>query len=401
MSDDFDYNPKYDDNKKEKTIYVSKRQEYKDTFSSRVSRVRYADEVLPNNTMCGYLKEKDGFTLRVCESGKQKIKVKIFETIDGPKLAVLHIYRVNENTGNPFQNWQACFWADEIDELYNFLTNVKRIDYSNPEKFKVSNENIIPEPSKDKIRIILDTIPDGELSDSIIDLYSKLPSHHDKLNLIEKLKLDIPDLYDSYNLKQRKLVLDDFKDRLNHMEDYKEDKGENSWQTWFKDKKWIFGSDVVQILDKRQTDYNNIYDYIIKSYDGFVDLIEIKDPKVSFWSSSKDHDNYVPSVELTKAITQCANYIHCLEKRTNDKDIAIEVGNILKPRCTLVIGRSNTWDAEQFEAFRILNSMYHNINIITYDMLLNRAQKLCSLDNHENIIENENDNDVFDEDCPF
>jgi hypothetical protein len=77
----------------------------------------------------------------------------------------------------------------------------------------------------------------------------------------------------------------------------------------------------------------------------------------------------------------------------------MEVGNILKPRCTLVIGRSNTWNLEQFEAFRILNSMYHNINIITYDMLLNRAQKLCSLDNHENITEKEND--VFDEDCPF
>lgn len=399
MSDDFDYNPKYDDNKKEKTIYVSKRQEYKDTFSPRVSRVRYADEVFPNNTMCGYLKEKDGFTLRVCESGKQKIKVKIFETINEPKVAVLHIYRVNENTGNPFQNWQACFWADEIDELYNFLTNVKRIDYSNPEKFKVSNEIIEPIPSNEKIRKLMEIIPTEQLTDSILDLYKKLPNNHDKVSLIEKLQLDIPDLYNSYTLKQRKSILEELKNRLNNMDNYHEDKGNGNWQDWFKNKQWIFGSDVVQILDKRRTDYNNIYDYIIKSYDGFVDLIEIKDPKISFWAQSKDHNNYIPSVDLTRAITQCANYIHCLEKRINDKDIATEIGNILKPRCTLVVGRSNTWNAEQFEAFRILNSMYHNISIITYDMLLKRAQKLCSLDNTETITENKDD--IFDEDCPF
>ena len=377
MSDNFDYNPKYDDNKKEKNIYVSKRHEYKNTDNSRVTRVRYADEVLPENMMCGYLKEKNGFTLRVCPSGKQKIKVTIYECFSFPFVSVLHIYKMNENTGNPFQNWQACFWANEIDELYNFLTNIKRIDYSSPDKFKVSNE---PISSSEKI---MELIPTEELTDSIIDLYKKLPNNHDKVSLIEKLQHDIPDLYNSYILKQRKSILEDLKNRLDYMDNYHEDKGNNNWQDWFKNKQWIFGSDVVQILDKRRTDYNNIYDYIIKSYDGFVDLIEIKDPKINFWAQSKDHNNYFPSVDLTKAITQCANYIHCLEKRINDKDIAVEIGNILKPRCTLVIGRSNNWTEEHFEAFRILNSMYHNINIITYDMLLKRAQKLCSIDSSE------------------
>lgn len=398
MADDFDYNPQYDDNKKEKTIYVSKRHEYEDIVSEYVTKVRYADEVLPENMMCGYLKEKNGFTLRICPGGKQKIKATIYETTKEPVVSVLHIYKVNENTGNPFQKWQACFWANEIDELYKFLTNIKRIDYSNPEKFKVSNENILSDTSNEKIKKLLNTIPIEQLSDSIIDLYKKLPNHQDKLSIIEKFQLNTPDLYNSYSLKQRKSVLDDLQDRLQNINEYHEDKGNNNWQDWFKNKKWIFGSDVVQILDKRRTDYNNIYDYIIKSYDGFVDLIEIKDPKVNFWSSSKDHNNYIPSVELTKAITQCANYIHHLEKRTNDKDIAAEIGNILKPRCTLVIGRSNTWTHEHFEAFRILNSMYHNINIITYDMLLTRAQKLCCLDNQDNMVENKND--VFD-DCPF
>lgn len=376
MIDDFDYTPQYDDNKKEKTIYVSKRHEYKSTFSSHTSKVRYADEILPENIMCGYLKEKNSFTLRISPSGKQKIKAKIYETVKEPIVSVLHIYKVNENTGNPFQNWQACFWESEIDELYNFLTNIKKLNYSNPEHFKVPNNNLLTVQSYGKIQKLIDSIPIEQLSDSILDLYKKLPNNQDKLSLIDKLQLDIPDLYNSYSLKQKKSTLNNFQYRLNHMDKYKEDKGKNSWQAWFKDKKWIFGSDVVQILDTRQTDCNNIYDYIITSYDGFIDLIEIKDPKISFWASSKDHNNYIPSVDLIKAITQCSNYIHCIEKRMNDKDTSIEIGNILKPRCTLVIGRSNTWSNEHFEAFRILNSMYHNISIITYDMLLQRAQRL-------------------------
>jgi hypothetical protein len=40
----------------------------------------------------------------------------------------------------------------------------------------------------------------------------------------------------------------------------------------------------------------------------------------------------------------------------------------------LVMSRSNNWDKEHRESFRILNSMYHNIDIVTYDMLLDRAK---------------------------
>lgn len=398
MSDDFDYSPFYDDNKKAKTIYISKRHKFKNSFTSNLNKVRYADEVFPENTVCGYLKEKNGFTLRVCPSGKQKIKATIYETTREPFVRVLHIYRINENTGNPFQNWQACFWGTEIDELYNFLANIKRIDYSNSENFRVSNESILSEKTNEKIKKLIETIPTEQLSDSIINLYKKLPNHQTKLTLIEKLGLDISDLHASYNLKQRKSALEELQNRLNNTNKYQEDKGNGNWQDWFKDKKWIFGSDIVQILDNRRTDYKNIYDYIIKSYDGFVDLIEIKDPKINFWAQNKDHGNYIPSLDLTKAITQCANYIHSLEKRINDKDIAKEIGNILKPRCTLIIGRSNDWNIQHFEAFRILNSMYHNISIITYDMLLKKAEKLYCLNNLELKT---NDKLLEDEEIPF
>jgi hypothetical protein len=102
---------------------------------------------------------------------------------------------------------------------------------------------------------------------------------------------------------------------------------------------------------------NRRYNHLTKSPEGFVDLIEIKNPTINIWKKEKDHNNYIPTDALTKATMQCARYIHELELKTNNKEVADNLkGNILKTRCTLVMSRSNSWDEEHWESFRILNS---------------------------------------------
>ena len=51
----------------------------------------------------------------------------------------------------------------------------------------------------------------------------------------------------------------------------------------------------------------------------------------------------------------------------------------------LIFCRSNDWNNEQREAFRILNSSYHNLTIMTYDHVLNRAKRILGIDEVENI----------------
>ena len=46
---------------------------------------------------------------------------------------------------------------------------------------------------------------------------------------------------------------------------------ESYWQKWFSENKWLLGSDFAQILDERYIDVENIADYIMKAFDGFVD----------------------------------------------------------------------------------------------------------------------------------
>ena len=161
-----------------------------------------------------------------------------------------------------------------------------------------------------------------------------------------------------------------------------EDYPEKYWQIWFSDNKWVLGSDFAQIIHDRRIDIENIADYIMRAYDGFVDLVEIKKPNgMPFWAATKDHNNYVPSTDLIKALTQCLNYLHEIEEESDSYKFYQRIGSkVIKPRCILVYGRSNSWDDEQREAYRILNAAYSQLYIMTYDHLLARAKNVMGVE---------------------
>ncbi|HEX6687137.1 MAG TPA: hypothetical protein VF085_00565 [Solirubrobacterales bacterium] len=51
----------------------------------------------------------------------------------------------------------------------------------------------------------------------------------------------------------------------------------------------------------------------------------------------------------------------------------------MKPRCTLIFGRSQDWTPEQTETYRILNASQHSLAILTYDYVLERARRMRSI----------------------
>jgi len=161
-------------------------------------------------------------------------------------------------------------------------------------------------------------------------------------------------------------------------------KNEEVWQRFFSTNSWILGSDFVEILDERRLDVENITDYLLKSFDGFVDIIELKLPSAIFWTA----DN-IPTSILTSALMQCNRYILQTERKINDLEYSKKIKNtpIVKPRITLIYGRSQEWNADQREAYRVLNSSYYNLNIISYDHLLERAKRLVGISQREEIIE--------------
>jgi hypothetical protein len=159
---------------------------------------------------------------------------------------------------------------------------------------------------------------------------------------------------------------------------------EAPWQSWFEENDWVLGTEFVQLLEERSIDVQHIADYLMEAYDGFLDLVEIKRPegKLKFWAAATDHGNYVPHLELIKAITQASRYILEVERESNDLKFFERVGGVkaIKPRCVLIYGRSADWSAEQREAYRVLNAGYYNLTIMTFDHVLARAKRILNLE---------------------
>lgn len=201
----------------------------------------------------------------------------------------------------------------------------------------------------------------------------------DILELIIKNNILPDDLIYSLKLKKMKLAIDEFENELEH------DKDEDFWQKFFQKNRWILGTDFISILDKRRINEGNIADYLVKSYDGFLDLIELKRPdgKLKFWAESLDHNNYYQHSDLTKAITQISNYLSEIEKECNSLDFykTHDCTSVIKPRATLVFGRSNDWCEKKCEAYRLLiHTLNTSLHILTFDHVLARAKRILEIE---------------------
>lgn len=244
---------------------------------------------------------------------------------------------------------------DELDSLCEFLNE-------NYEPFKLGVKSYLA--IEGNLQNTLASLISGNKSDEIIDLLSDIDI------LPEELFLGI-------QVAKRVQSLTEFEEML------KTDCKEEIWQKWFEKNSWILGTDFVEILEDRRIDTHNIADYLMKAFDGFLDIIEIKrtSSDMSFWNTNLDHNNYIPSQQIIKAITQSLNYLFEIEREANSiKTLErLKDTKIIKPRCILIFGRSNDWNEDQFKAYRILNANYTSLTIMTYDQVLNRAKHILGV----------------------
>ncbi len=238
---------------------------------------------------------------------------------------------------------------------------------------KFLQENYKPFKEGVKAFIPLDKPFEKSNADQIRALFS-LPDKNQLINFILTNEVIPEGLEAGLSHAKRVKAINEFESMLNN------NLVESNWQVWFEKNSWVLGSDFVRILDERSIDSQNITDFLMEAYDGFLDIIEIKRPEggMSFWAKTLDHGNYVPSTDLIKSVTQASSYIYEIEREANSIKFLERVDGVktIKPRCILIFGRSNDWNEKQIEAFRILNSGYHNLTIMTYDHVLDRAKRI-------------------------
>ena len=131
---------------------------------------------------------------------------------------------------------------------------------------------------------------------------------------------------------------------------------------------WFFGLEYVDMnsnvkFPPQTKEYE--FDIMLKRYDNYYDLVELKGPNERLFSQVTSHRKK-PLRKLSESLGQVFTYLHVCEKDTT-------MMNLLKPSAFVVIGKEQSDDLKER---RIMSSFLSNVEIITYSDLVQRGKKL-------------------------
>lgn len=155
------------------------------------------------------------------------------------------------------------------------------------------------------------------------------------------------------------------------------DVAENRLQQWIRENDWVFGIEYTRRFETTRIGLHSDTDLLVESLDGFADLIELKQASAELLRYDGSHNCYYPSADLSQVIGQTIHYIRVMEDNRyllmSEDDM-----NVLKPRAKVVIGRSSKLNDNEKSALRTLNDTLHNIEILTYDEIKQRAERIVA-----------------------
>ena len=303
-----------------------------------------------------------------------KIELRLTYIIKKDEITAIKIKKYISTKSDNKLNQELSLSSVDCEKLIQILKTCSGLDFKSIANGElILEKNIIDTPSE--VMSLLKTIesnPGGkEQITEFINSYSQLTPGD--ISFLAKKKQTI---------KFFERLLDD-QDLFNRVKKEREiNQDELVWKRFFEANSWIFGLGVVKVLNNARIDESNIADILIKNIEGYVDIVELKLPNTELWRPKKDKPiSQIPQMTnaLADSIMQCMRYVDELSKRSNDHKKIEELGcEIVKPRITLVIGRSKNWNSAKGKALRLLNSSFHNIVVITYDMVLDRARRIVS-----------------------
>jgi hypothetical protein len=348
---------------------------------------------------------------------EQKTK-KVFEVIRESSIqeitAIYHedttgfsvrIQRFSKKTGAP-QNQSFSFHGGALNRFIKFLASLDLLDLSLRQKLRFTDDEI-DELLEDENKKVITQLPESSqhlTPEQLFQLFNKIDKT-EKNKLFQKF-IDNIDLYEIESLdaaiKQKEykqslkalekliefdndsnfLKLVESDDELNK---YQANQPEKIFQNWIENNLWIFGVEYHKKHSFRKIGEDNSQaDIILETIDGFLSLIEIKrpNPKYNLFRYDQSHRCFFPTSDFSEAIGQCLIYLQRIEdyKKTIEQNHSVR---ILKPRIRLIIGRTKYSKEKENEALHFLNSSLHDIDIMSYDQLLENGNRIISFyENH-------------------
>jgi Domain of unknown function (DUF4263) len=151
-----------------------------------------------------------------------------------------------------------------------------------------------------------------------------------------------------------------------------EDPVERTLQKWFEDHPWIFGSEYVGRIERRQFGIDSQGDFLLQTADNFIDLFELKRPTADVLRWDESHNAWVPARALADGLGQVLKYMETLDDEKFQLRDRFGLP-VVYPRVRLVLGSSAGWDEQRRRALRRLNAHLVGIEVLTFDNVLARA----------------------------
>jgi len=158
------------------------------------------------------------------------------------------------------------------------------------------------------------------------------------------------------------------------------DAPEQVYQNWCEEHFWAFGNAYVVRESVRRLSASDQADAILRhTASGLRDIVELKRPDMQVLQYDSDHKNYYFSAQVSRALGQCHRYLDVFSDEASKGLRDFDEVVAYHPRAIVVIGRSNTWDHEMQCALHGLNSRLHGITVMTFDHLLQQAERLLDI----------------------
>lgn len=273
---------------------------------------------------------------------------------------------------------------DEIQQLVNFIIECRTGTIPN-----VTGKHIVaPAPSKrEDERALIDLL--GRLRETgqydLLASVLKQATQDKRLFdvLLERAAKD-PHLFAEAAAALNLVTYKNAVIQLKSLVESEEDIREATFQSLLAEHPWMFGSEYSELLDRRRWTRDEQQDFVVRrTTDGYIELIEIKTTLGNrpLFRHDESHNSYYPGVELSKVVGQVQKYIERLEADRNSI-LANDGEDTSKIRAKIIIGRDG--ELTQQQALRRFNGHLHRIEVLTFDQLLNMAQRV--LDYLQNVF---------------
>lgn len=226
---------------------------------------------------------------------------------------------------------------------------------------------------------------DPEFIDALTEVFGRHLDRDARLELLQALTNDPGGRRDAGEVMGRRANerLEDARGAIIEYSALLEDPASNetTFQQFIEQNLWLLGLDYVQMRPRHDVPRGTL-DFILERFDGFHDLLELKDPQDSIIEAPDATErppsasHYKLSPALANALAQVHVYRDILTASPQLIDEQFGLPQSRDPHVVIVIGRATVLPDHRARVLRELNKSLHRVEVVPYDILGKRAKAI-------------------------